>query len=149
MKMGRFPAVLAIVAGAIGCGTDALAPEGKTDGPRRVADWLEESDSAHIGLGETVTVGGVAVSYLALEGDSRCPIGVTCVWEGDAEVRLHLAAAGAEAEVVLHTALDPRSSVIDGLELKLLDVLPYPLYDTSTDPSETEVVVRVRGVSGS
>jgi hypothetical protein len=40
-------------------------------------------------MGESTTVGdNLRLTFEAVEEDSRCPEGVTCVWEGNARVRL-------------------------------------------------------------
>ncbi|GGV24248.1 hypothetical protein GCM10010182_53340 [Actinomadura cremea] len=49
--------------------------------------------------------GGFAVKFLGVAGDGRCPREVQCVWEGDATVKVEVAAAGASPVVrELHTS---------------------------------------------
>jgi hypothetical protein len=63
--------------------------------------------------------------------DSRCPIGVLCVWEGNASVRLILKHDG---ENTTTFRLNTNSSfltdtLVNGLRFELIDILPYPEVD--------------------
>lgn len=143
-------ALLALVGGAVGCRSELTVPDLAAGGAGRdVESPGEQADTATIGLGETVTFSdlGAALTYVALESDSRCPTGVTCVWAGDAQVRLRLVRGGESTEVLLHTALDPGAVVVGDVEVELVDVLPYPVYEDPTDPADTAVLVRVERVS--
>lgn len=81
-----------------------MTPPSEPSESRRPVAVLGERFS--LDTGETVPVAdtGLRVTYAELVEDSRCPPEATCVWEGDAVVRLTLDAAGEEpAEAVLHT----------------------------------------------
>ncbi len=55
--------------------------------------------------GQSADVEGLRVTFDRVASDSRCPIDVTCVWEGDAVVVVSLRASGREpASVELHTS---------------------------------------------
>lgn len=81
---------------------------------------------------------------LAEISDSRCPIGVTCVWEGEVAVSLE-AARGSEAPVEVKLTLPARTdrnrdqAVVHGYLLRLLAVEPHPKYGVTT-PREGHVV---------
>jgi hypothetical protein len=71
----------------------------------------------------------VLIFFDRVDGDSRCPTGVTCVWEGNAEVRLEFSSQIAEFAPqarVLNTSLEPRSVSVLGVTVRLVDVAPYP-----------------------
>ncbi|MDQ3576324.1 MAG: hypothetical protein M3443_01690 [Actinomycetota bacterium] len=51
----------------------------------------------------TLSTGDVEVAYNALVEDSRCAPGTTCVWEGDATVRITLNVGGGPEALQLHT----------------------------------------------
>jgi hypothetical protein len=61
--------------------------------------------------------------YIGIDQDSRCPPTVTCVWAGDAQVKLAFEQAGATADVVLHAA-DPRPQALGPWSLTLLRLEP-------------------------
>ena len=84
-----------------------------------------------LGVGEAAHLSAedLTVRFAAVTGDSRCPTGVQCFWEGDAEVELHLAHGDEEASVTLHTngGRDyPRQARAMGCMLRLDDLAPYP-----------------------
>ncbi len=43
-----------------------------------------------VGLGETVLIKGIAIKFLEVLEDSRCPTGVTCIWAGRAIVNVEV-----------------------------------------------------------
>jgi len=80
--------------------------------------------------GESVDVAGRTLRFVDVIEDSRCPAGVTCVWEGRAKVRLAAAnPEGAEWQQVLTLPYggmtSEESSVwpVGGVEVELVDVL--------------------------
>ena len=59
--------------------------------------------------------------------DSRCPFGGECIWEGDAVVRFSLITHAETKTFSLHTNKKFRQdTLINNLNIKLLDVFPYP-----------------------
>ncbi len=63
--------------------------------------------SLTLSAGETVRIPNrsVHVTFVRVESDSRCPTGVTCVWEGDAAVRIAVRRDDGPSEsLLLHTA---------------------------------------------
>lgn len=136
--------LVALVVFTMGCGSSSAEPEGSGDPNQTFEDGpVAVGDTTTLELGKRVTFGetGIEVTFLRLAGDSRCPIGVTCIWEGDAEVRLLLDAPAAHAEVALHTTLDPRAVDVDSYTLELVDVLPYPIEGEPADPATRRIVI--------
>ena len=82
--------------------------------------------------GRQVTLKGerLRIKFAALEGDSRCPKNVTCVWAGNAAVRLEVSTRGSSStSVTLNTA--GTSSLAGeqeyhGYKVRLLELKPYP-----------------------
>ena len=83
-----------------------------------------------IRLGQVFTLGtaGAArytparfrLEFLRVTNDSRCPVGVDCVWAGDATVIIRV---GRE-EIGLHTGLAPREAVRRGFRVTLVGLSP-------------------------
>lgn len=144
-RMRRGLGTVALVAAVVGCGSglSPVAPSDRPDGAGEATSG-SELDGVTVRFGGTVAVGGVEVTYLALEGDSRCPAGVVCFWEGDAAVRIGIDAGTTRAEGTVHTTLSPRSLTVAEVEVILIDVLPRPVEGMAVDPSETAIVVRVQ-----
>lgn len=58
--------------------------------------------------------------------DSRCPTGVVCVWEGEVKVKINTF-SGNSGEITFST----HNHLLDTLDIwtfRLLDVIPYPVY---------------------
>lgn len=82
------------------------------------------------------------LTFDALGHDSRCPTGVTCVWEGNAEVAFALQQAGRQHAFTLNThPTYATDTTFSDLTIALLDVMPYPHMD-STYRAE-QFVVRI------
>lgn len=71
---------------------------------------------------------GLYVTLLSVSNESRCPTGVQCVWQGDAEVHLGVTSDTLDltAPIVLHTGVEPRSATARGYEIRLDSLKPYP-----------------------
>jgi hypothetical protein len=82
--------------------------------------------------GQQVTVKGekLRIKFVAVEEDSRCPANVTCIWAGNAAVRLEFSTSRNDREsLTLNTA---KSSTLVGerqyhsYRVRLLGLKPYP-----------------------
>ena len=88
----------------------------------------------------TLAIGGsapvpdtdVTVTVEDVTDDSRCPTGVTCIWEGDAVVHVRVTEPKAQpATYLLHTSgRFTRTATHGKLKLQLVEVKPYPAADT-------------------
>jgi hypothetical protein len=99
-------------------------------------------DKVPLGREFTLAVGQSAVVdddvRLTLKGvseDSRCPVDVTCVWEGDAKVSVEVITPTPRAEHELHTsAREGREAKHGAYRLTLVKLEPAP---RSTAPPST------------
>ena len=76
--------------------------------------------------------------------DSRCAIGLVCVWEGYAAVRFNLITKKREYDFTLDThRLSPfrNDTIIEGLKFELVDVLPYPVADEDQPSKIVKILV--------
>jgi len=91
---------------------------------------LTVAATLELSVGDTSVVPGtkVSVTFVRVVDDSRCPKGVTCVWEGDATVELRVTPDGGEPQTVqLHVnARTGKDVVVRGLRLALERLEPYP-----------------------
>jgi hypothetical protein len=68
----------------------------------------------------------IAVRFLQVNGDSRCPSSVMCVWAGDALVQIEAQSSGAARSYDLHTY--DRPTVVHGaVAITLVELAPYPV----------------------
>lgn len=85
------------------------------------------------------------VCFDSIVGDSRCPDGAMCVWAGDGCVRLILEKGHHDRKyATLHTNPSfATDTVIDGFNIELKDLKPYPALNTMLHKSDyvAEVVI--------
>jgi hypothetical protein len=138
LKLVTFFAIAALTA-CSKTGTTGTPTTGQSPPPTNVAS----DDTLTATLGQTATTrdGALAVTFVRLVNESRCPANAVCVWEGDAAVRLHGRTRSDAVETTIHTRLDPKVLEVRGYKVSLLEVHPYP--GTGNDQQTPRVVVRV------
>ena len=89
--------------------------------------------------GSTMTIAGKAITFTDVN-ESRCPKDVTCVWAGDAAVRLE---SGGEV-LVLHTngSAGPSEGKLAGLTITLIEVKPEPVGSGEIRKADYLVTIR-------
>jgi len=100
---------------------------------------LEEPFTLGPGQSAELIDGTLYFVFSGILSDSRCPQGVECFWEGDAEAAVVGDLRGEiQIECVLHTSSDyDRFCAMDIYEVHLLAVDPYPVYpDPPIDPGD-------------
>ena len=97
-------------------------------------------------FGETVDVPGtvLSLSLMGVPEDSRCPLDVTCVWEGNAVVEVGLAAgSGPTVPLQMNTSLDPRSVDWGDVRVTVLALEPAPVSETPIPQRDYQATVRL------
>jgi hypothetical protein len=110
----------------------------------------EEQESAPFGTNQELTLktgdvrssksDNISVKVLNI-GDSRCPTGVVCIWQGEATVNLEVKESTV-FEVVLSTFHHPVDTV-NNFIFKLIDVLPYPVHGVEVPEKDKKVVLKI------
>jgi hypothetical protein len=95
-----------------------------------------------IKMGEKVLVGDsrLKIRFLSVAEDSRCPQGVTCVWAGNAAVRVKI---GKSDAVTLNTGIAPKELEIGDHKVKLVGLTPYPRENVKIDQASYEATLLV------
>ena len=79
--------------------------------------------------------GRLQIRFERVGGDSRCPVDVRCVWEGDAAVMVTVSGRDGRIPIELHTAGRLASPVsIDGFRLHLRRLEPVPRAHVKIEP---------------
>lgn len=89
--------------------------------------------------GETARVDStsVALTFIDVQGDSRCPADALCIQGGDAVVRVRGAAGSTTDTLELHTGDAARASaVFQGLRVALVELQPYPFSSRTIAPGD-------------
>ena len=94
--------------------------------------------------GDAAMVDGLRIRFLVVTEDSRCAIDVVCVWAGNGAVALELSRDGRLIErVTVNTTVEPLSIVRDGLEIRVVELRPYPVSTERIDPDDYRVSLDV------
>jgi len=84
------------------------------------------------------------VAFEGVKEDSRCPIDVICVWQGNAAVALELTAGeGPTLPFTVNTGIEPDSAVHAGYFVQLLEVNPAPVSTSRIDRKRYRVKLRI------
>lgn len=104
-----------------------------------IESLLDEEIQIKIGESVTLERGSLTIKFKSLVEDSRCPQGVVCIWEGNAEVILEVS----KNEITLNTALDPKEKVVGDYNIQLRDVIPYPKAGEELKPENYSIKIVV------
>ncbi len=130
MRSLAFAAVLLTLAAACNSATDL-----KLDRPTPVP------------VNDRVPVAGapLAVRFVGVSGDSRCPRNAMCVWAGDAVAQVDLVAPGDSLRVALHTnaAAGPTTATFHDYAVQLVSLEPVPEAGREIDPARYVAMLRV------
>jgi hypothetical protein len=135
-------AAAALVVLALGCG-------GTTEPEVDVSpSFVSAPKEVVVDYGQEVRVGSsmLRVAFTGVE-DSRCPMGMLCVWQGNAAVDLAVAAgSGPSYPLRLNTSLDPQQAEWQGLRFSLVEVRPAPRADTPTKKEDYSITLRIDAI---
>ena len=96
---------------------------------------------------QTASVAGtdLAVRLDSVVADSRCPIGVACVWAGDADIHLSLVRGKrAPTPAVIHVTTAPKSVLNGSDTIEFVALHPMSREQTPIKPSDYRVRLIVR-----
>ena len=86
-----------------------------------------ETLTIRLGTSKTADEGKVKVTFVSIVEDSRCPVGATCIWAGNAKIKIAVSKGKAVAKTVeLNTGAEPRTVSIYGYTIKLEELVPRP-----------------------
>ncbi len=105
----------------------------------------EQPLEAVFAIGEEIRVDGIFRVLLSdVTEDSRCPVDVVCVWEGNGAVVVGLTlGTGPTHPFTLNTAVEPRSAEHGGYRVTLLNLDPAPRSDTPIERDRYRATLRI------
>jgi hypothetical protein len=68
----------------------------------------------------------IKVEFLEMMDDSRCPIDTTCIWAGNAHIKIHVSKNGKSKTMELNSTVKNSDSTFAGYEFKLAALTPVP-----------------------
>lgn len=121
--MSQLASILTLVLGFAACGTAG----GRLETPSQPQVGLGEEFALKAGQSASVQDGALRVRFEVVSSDSRCPRGVTCIWEGDAVVGVSTHRGSVANRHELHTSGQFARAAAEGpfrIQLVKLDPLP-------------------------
>jgi hypothetical protein len=98
--------------------------------------------------GEEITVADLRLMFRTVSQDSRCPVDVVCIWQGNAAVEVDLAlAAGPSAPYTFDTSDADPSVTVGGFRVTLLALTPEPRADATIPPGDYRAWFRIESLS--
>lgn len=92
---------------------------------------------------------GLRVGFVSVDEDSRCPVGVNCVWAGNVRVALSLSLDESEdRRVSLNTAFNPRAVRFRGRRISIKKVAPPKIEGERIKPDEYVITLVVASAEG-
>ena len=107
---------------------------------------LDEECALRVGQTAELAAGtGVRLTFEAVRGDSRCPVGVSCIWAGDAVVAMTVHDTdGGPTTTELHTNVRfDAEAVLDGYVVRLVRLSPTPRVDATIEVDQYEALLVV------
>ena len=115
----------------IGCAGSTIAPRVPVD--RQIT----------LAPGQSVTVGdSIAIRFVGVHGDSRCPADAMCIQGGDAVVRVQVTHDREAHDVDLHTG-NMQPATTGDVTVTLVQLTPYPFSSRTIRPDEYRATLRM------
>ena len=112
--------LLALVA-ILSIGTTTIAS------PNRPETFKRETFSLRYGNQRTIARGELTIRFVTVMEDSRCPIGVNCVWAGNAKIKVRVTDRRGRSKVMeLNTSGEPRGGQFGRVTINLVNLTPQP-----------------------
>lgn len=105
---------------------------------------LDEAFTVKVGQKVEIKDANLQITFTAVEDDSRCPAGVTCVWAGNAKLNIEVKRSKKKyISTSLNTTLNPKDVDYKGYKIKLVGITPNRKADAPLDPAEYEATIIV------
>jgi hypothetical protein len=85
-------------------------------------------------LGETVSTQGFDITFMEVLEDSRCPKDISCVWAGQAKIKVSISSLGNKAieqEIIFGGKKTDPISAEKGFVIEAVNLSPYPTSSTA------------------
>ena len=142
MSRSRLASLAALLALGLAAGCASQQPALRSVG-------IGETFTLRVSESATVEPRKVVLLFSEVVNDSRCPAGVVCVWEGDAEISIRAVAAdGSSRDLRLHTARGEASGEFAGLTIRLAGLEPAPREGTASRQADYRATLEVTESAG-
>lgn len=144
MKRATLPISIALLASVVSCSSPS--GPGLPEMPPQFQNVAAGAEIVlAVGTEASVDGGALLIRFQAVTEDSRCPLSVTCVWEGRGVVSLTVTPAdGEERTISLETHLtQDRTAEIGGYRLTLEGLLPWPAREGPIPTEDYRLLLKV------
>jgi hypothetical protein len=122
-----------------------LLPAGCSGGgPGEIQASLDSEFMLSIGQSGRIASEDLAIEFIEVIGDSRCPEGAVCIWEGEVTCLIEIDYAGMVLQKTLVQRGSPGFSTTDFSDYRIeFNVQPYPQVGEQIEESEYRLLVTV------
>ena len=85
---------------------------------------------------KTVPGAGFKIKFVEMVEDSRCPEGTSCIWAGNARVKIAVRGRGNATTLELNSNTQPTVIEYQGYEIKLTSLTPKPAANVRINPDK-------------
>ena len=140
------PALLLVLLGTVACAPSTGPLQDPTPAaPAAVTQAAKGAIDLRVGMSAPLPGTEATLTFVRVRDDSRCPTGVTCIWEGDAVVELRMQQRTGQALTVeLHA--NPgfeRQATAFGVTISLERLDPYPDAGTPIAPDSYRLTLKI------
>jgi hypothetical protein len=104
---------------------------------------LGKASNMRLGLLYTSTDGQYTLIIKEIN-DSRCPQGVVCVWAGEVILKGEWTKNSLKSTFELHSVMEGSQNQPDGFTIRIQDVKPYPVAETTTRPEDLVITLLIQ-----
>jgi hypothetical protein len=77
-------------------------------------------------------------------GDSRCPEGALCIWQGEITVNGEWTEKKSKTNIELHSVMSALQKEPDGFTFQIIDAKPHPKLGTESKPEDSVVALLIK-----
>jgi len=140
------PALLFVLLGTVACAPSTVPiPDPTPAAPAAVTQAAQGTIELRVGMSAPLPGTEATLTFVRVRDDSRCPTGVTCIWEGDAVVDLRVQPRTGQAltvELHTHPGAARQASAL-GVTISLERLEPYPDAGTAIAPDSYRLTVTI------
>ena len=98
-------------------------------------------ESFKLGVGQTQNLDDseFSITFTGVEYDGRCPVGATCIWQGDAAAQFEVKDDASSQSITVHSIGSehlPRHVKVLGRTVSMFSLTPYPRENQKTNVDE-------------
>ena len=109
------------------------------------APAVAKQEAVRVELGKSVTAdrGRIRIKFQEELEDSRCPVDATCVWAGNAKIRISVSKGKSAPQVIeLNTLSEPSKQMLYGYEFSIKELYPRKGEARPMKPAAVLLVLR-------